>query len=220
MGTRAIIAKIERDGTGKRVLLVYDGYPTWAGVKLIRHYNDEKTIDTLIGLGNIYTLSDSPEHTPGSYLKWGESDNLWDVTRTFGREGKGNFPEYPPEAVSGGLEGVCAEIEGPPYTYIWTPDGWFASYPVYTPDEDDEDYEDDDDVNLEQRFVPLLTLIHDYHFKMYSDCQAGPPDGPYRIRCTVHCHTIQPLQDILPKEMMPKDANHPTYRLFPDKKTE
>lgn len=214
MGTRAIIAKIGPDGTGKRVSLTYDGYPTWAGVKLIRHYNDEKTIDTLIGLGAIYTLSDSPEHTPGSFLKWGESDKLHDVTRTFGREGKGNFPEYPPEEVSGGLEGVCADIAEPPYTYVWTPDGWFASYPVYLPYDD----EDEDDSEQEQRFVPLLTLIHNYHFAMYSDCQAGPPEGPYRIRCTVHDHVIEPLQNILPTELMPKNTNHPTYWLFPDKK--
>ena len=193
MSTRATIGKVEADGSGRRVLLVYDGYPTWAGAKLLLNYGNEEAIESLIELGTIYTLGDSPEHTPGSFIKNGIlDDGQGHVTRALSREGGYDIAEHGPVATTGGLQGVAAGWNHP-YVYAWTPDGWFGCYG------EGED---------EGEFLPLSTFIITAYRNQYENCVRGEtPPGWNSAYCLTHNrgHTIPDLSKILPLELIPPD---------------
>ena len=62
MSTRAYIGK----RTGDLITYVYchhDGYPSHVGAILHDHYCSERAVDTLLGLGDLSSLEDRPEHT-------------------------------------------------------------------------------------------------------------------------------------------------------------
>ena len=202
MSTPAYIAQIRPDGTGQRILLSMDGYPTWAGVKLLLHYSSQERVRDLIDLGPLLTLGDNPEHQEGAFIdEYGRWDTCDHPTRAFGREGHPHYHPHQPERVSGGLQGVCPpdEYNFQPWTYVWTPDGWFGADP--------------EESAPQRSFVPLLTLIHAYHRDKYEDCEAGEAMGPYMVKCSKHSHGISLLQPLLPGELLPEDPDHPTYRL-------
>ena len=61
MSTNAMIYKKMQDGSVKGVYLHWDGYPSWAGDKLLNHYTTEEKVQRLIDLGAISVLGNNPE---------------------------------------------------------------------------------------------------------------------------------------------------------------
>ena len=61
MSTNAMIYKKMQDNSVKGIYLHWDGYPSWAGDKLINHYTTEDKVQRLIELGAISVLGNNPE---------------------------------------------------------------------------------------------------------------------------------------------------------------
>jgi hypothetical protein len=60
MATRAVIGKLERDGSGiKAIYLHSDGYLEHAGIILDEHYRDENKVDELIAHGDVSSLNEN-----------------------------------------------------------------------------------------------------------------------------------------------------------------
>lgn len=112
MGSRAYIAKIGRDGTGRFVYLGHGCYPSDAGRILLEHYGEERQIDALIGMGSIASLYDTPEGTISYHRDHREA---WECCR--------------PVEISNGTQEFfeTAYMPGPEWLYCWTPDGWLAA---------------------------------------------------------------------------------------------
>lgn len=112
MGSRAYIAKIERDGRGQMLYLGHGCYPDDAGSILLEHYSDEAAIDALMSMGSICHLESS---RAASIIYHRDHQEDW------------NFCQPVP------LENGTAELFGRPYhpgvewLYCWTPDGWLAA---------------------------------------------------------------------------------------------
>ena len=198
MSTPAYITKINPDGSGQRIQLFTDGYPTWAGIKLLLHYSEEEQVQALMDLGYLMNLGDSPDQVEGSYITIHGTDKLRDITRSFKRDGQDIQGTWDADHFTGGVQNICPNPEFKPYTYAWTPDGWFAAYP--------------EDFPTKQVFMPLLNLIHDYHQDQFHNCEPTTQYGPYHVRCALHQHTINLLQPSLPRHLLPTDPHHPTNR--------
>ena len=112
MASRAYIAKLERDGTGRCISLEPGGYPSDAGCILLAHYNEERQIDALIGMESILSLK---ETTAATVSHHGDHQVNWDFCQ-------------PVESTNGatGFFGR-AYMPGPEWLYCWTPDGWLAA---------------------------------------------------------------------------------------------
>lgn len=203
MSTEAWIAKVDRDGNGRSIELWTDGYPGWAGALLLLHYSEEEQIDRLLDLGTLQDLGPSPDHHPMTYIdRYGKRDTLGYHTRAYSREGDDDSLRWLPRPVSGGTDGLCSRDGWHPFTYVWTPDGWFATYPSY--------------MDGGGQFVGLLDMIHDNHRRRYLECQVAEPAERfgYSLMCAKHSgHSIGLLQTILPEELLPSDPDHPTHRL-------
>ena len=198
MSTPAYITKLNPDDDGQRIQLSMDGYPTWAGTKLLLHYNQEEQVQTLIDLGDLMNLADSPEQVDGAYINIHGTDKLRNITRSFKRDGLDIPGNWDAVHFTGGLQNICPNPQFQPYSYAWTPDGWLAAYP--------------EDFPTKQVFMPLLDLIHDYHRQEFDDCVPTTQDGPYHVRCGLHQHAINLLQPRLPRRLLPTDPHHPTNR--------
>ena len=208
MSTDAYIAMLDRDGNGQRIELRMDGYPTWAGARLLLHYQTEEQVQQLINLGNLFTLGNRPGPDPGAFINAQGTDKLGHLTRSLMRDTTHFTPEQKarqaPQTFRGGLDGIVPRNDQfPPYTYAWTPDGWFGAVPV-----------DECDIFS---YSPLLTVIHDYHRLMFEDCVPDPARdwGPYMLHCTVHDHAIRLLNQCLPRALLPAETDHPNVRLEP-----
>lgn len=169
MGSRAYIAMVEPDGSGRFVYLGHGCYPNDAGQILLEHYQDPDLVDAMIGLGTM----DSLGPTLGESL-YGNRDNGedWDYCR--------------PATFKGGTDLFFGTpyIPGPEWLYCWTPDGWLASsahmrppddwipnLAVMSPDEYQEWFDHNDDpawvrwrqeAREHQRPQPLVTVIQRY----------------------------------------------------------
>lgn len=195
MATRATIGKVERDGRGRRVRLVYDGYPTWAGAKLLLHYGAEETIEELVGLGAIYTLGDSPERVEGASIQGSVlDDGKGHITRAMVRDGGYMMSEYGPVETANGIDGVVADC-GTGFAYIWTPDGWFGAYG------------ESDDPGV----MPLHSFIVEHYNQQYRECVAVRVPGWWMPLCETHNrgHGITDLRTVLPPELLPPDFAPP-----------
>ena len=160
MATRAIIAKVGRQGDGLAVHLEHDGSADAAGATLLQHYLDEASVDRLIRKGSIVPLEPAPEGSTVFVRDYGQT---WEIRL--------------PHAFSGGTEGFFARYwgVGPQWLYAWTPDGWLASpaMPGAPPESYHADWEalwDADPLWREwlrrtrefQRPQPLHSLIRDH----------------------------------------------------------
>ena len=207
MGTQAYIANIQRDGAGRRIHLQMDGYPTWAGARLLLHYSNAQEINKLMDLGDLMTLGNNPGPDPGAFIHASSNtDRLGHITRAMIRDGQalapGRLERYRAQHCEGGLAGIAPNPQFRPYTYAWTPDGWLGAGPDYRQEQ--------------QQFMPLLHLIHDYHRQNYEHCRpGGEPWSPYQLNCAVHGHTISLLQECLPRALLPTDPDHPNNLLQP-----
>jgi len=56
MSTRAIVGKLENNGTIKSIYVHSDGYPKYVGKLLLNYYKDAESLDSLMILGDISML--------------------------------------------------------------------------------------------------------------------------------------------------------------------
>ena len=208
MSTDAYIAMLDREGNGQRIELRMDGYPTWAGARLLLHYTDEAQMRRLIDLGNLMNLGNRPGPDKGAYIDAHGNDRLGHITRSLMRDTTQFTPEQKArqkaQSFSGGLDGIIPrDDQFPPYTYAWTPDGWFGAMP---PEEGDL-----------FAYSPLLTVIHDYHRRLFDGCVPDPDKdwGPYMRHCAVHDHGIRLLNQCLPRALLPTEPDHPNVLMEP-----
>ena len=112
MATRARIARINRDGTGRHIYLGHGSHPDQAGAMLLRHYQDPADIDALIAKGAIPRLFATPD-TTGSYHQL--YNHPWEQCQ--------------PVAIQHGTDELFGYpyLPGPDWLYAWTPDGWLAA---------------------------------------------------------------------------------------------
>lgn len=111
MGSRAYIAKFERDGTGKFIYLGHGCTPSDAGIKLLTHFSEPDQIDALIAGGSTIRIGNSIQDTDTYY----DDEQEWEHCKpTKIQGGTGPFFESP-------------YIPGPEWLYAWTPDGWLAA---------------------------------------------------------------------------------------------
>ena len=112
MGSRAYIAKIERDGTGEFLYLGHGCYPDDAGRILLEHYSEESSIETLMALGCVSTLGENVK------------DSIF-----YHRDYREDWDSCQPAPLSNGTD----DLFGKPYhpgvewLYCWPPDGWLAA---------------------------------------------------------------------------------------------
>lgn len=169
MASRAYIAKINPDGSGKYVYLGHGCYPDHAGIMLLENYQDGSVIDALIAKGSISHLSETIAETEFYY---GEHEQDWNMCS--------------PALLEGGTERFfgTAYMPGPEWLYAWTPDGWLAAEVQSSPPHDwinnlgtmsPEAYQDWFDHNQQPEWVawrakamekqrpqPLNTVIEQY----------------------------------------------------------
>ena len=112
MGSRCLIAKVERDGRGRYILLNHMSSPDYAGRMLLEHYQDEDKLDRLLDHGSIGFIAPNPEEVEGHHVV---DDHEWEYCR--------------PTEFEGGTEQFfgAAHMLGPEWIYCWTPDGWAAA---------------------------------------------------------------------------------------------
>ena len=112
MGSRAQIAKIDRDGNGLSIYLGHGCYPDDAGVILFEFYSDEKSVDKIIELGDVHNLDRTPD------------DSIF-----YHRDHQDPWKFCQPEPLQGGTEYFFSRYWGigMEWLYAWTPDGWFAA---------------------------------------------------------------------------------------------
>lgn len=73
MATRSRISKVEKDGTITSIYCHWDGYPSHHLPILEKFYNDEKSIDELLKLGDLSSLGESL-HECSAYHRDGGED--------------------------------------------------------------------------------------------------------------------------------------------------
>ena len=112
MASRAIIGKVDRQGSGRAIYLGHDGFPDTAGARLLRHYSEEQTINQLIRQGSVAWLETTPEESI-----------------TYFRHRRQPWQYCQPYPFRGGTEWFFANYwsPAPEWLYVWTPDGWLAS---------------------------------------------------------------------------------------------
>ena len=77
--------------------------PEYAGVKLLLHYNFRPDAETLVQLGTLWTLGDSPAQHPDAFLRQdGNDDRRPNITRALGREGRTDFGPKKPRPIPPG----------------------------------------------------------------------------------------------------------------------
>ena len=112
MGSRSLIAKIERDGSGRYIQLGHGSYPDDAGAMLLEHYSEPDPVAALITAGAVCLLGTSVQDTTFYYLEY---DDEWAHCSPVAFEnGTEEFFTYP-------------YLLGPEWLYAWTPDGWLAA---------------------------------------------------------------------------------------------
>ena len=202
MSTQATIAITGPDGSGYASTLLNDGYPEYAGVKLLLHYNSRPDAETLVQLGTLWTLGDSPAQHPDAFLrKDGSDDRRPNITRAMGREGRTDFGPKKPRPIPPGPDSAFNMVWDTDYVYVLTPEGWRASDLTRGRTQPDE-------------FKPLLQFIHDHYQARHEDCIPGPEAGPGLFACAKHrSHIIRSLKHLLPPEMMPEDRQHFAHRI-------
>ena len=80
MGTRAIIAAENHDGSINAAICFLDGNPEEADRKLLAHYQDPSDILPMIALRSIYNLGRSPHH-PLEYHAFTRPENVDNLVR-------------------------------------------------------------------------------------------------------------------------------------------
>ena len=112
MGTRSLIAKMERDGRGRHIDVSHDGSPTTVGRILLEHYQDSEKLDRLLDHGNAEYINSNPERVRGYHEANGK-----------------DWQEHRPIKFEGGTTELfsTAHTFGPEWLYCWTPDGWAAA---------------------------------------------------------------------------------------------
>ena len=175
MGSRALIAKLERNGIGRSIYLGHGCYPDDAGIMLLEHYSEPEAVEALISRGDVCQLDTNIRDT---IFYFQDYQHDWSYCRpTTFENGTEEFFSY-------------AHQLGPEWLYAWTPDGWLAAKADRDPPENylekitqmpPEAFQDWFDNNQEpawvewrrqakenQRPQPLATII-----KQYSD--TDPP---------------------------------------------
>lgn len=112
MGSRAYIARIQRDGSGQYIYLGHGCYPDDVGAVLLIHYSESEEIDALIRKGSVMSLEASITE---SIFYHDDYDHDWSDCR--------------PMTLSNGTTeffGRAYQL-GPEWLYAWTPDGWLAA---------------------------------------------------------------------------------------------
>ena len=79
MSTRSYIIQRQDDGSYRGIYCHWDGYPAWVGKKLKQHYRTPKQVTTLMNLGSLSSLGDSPA-TPEVVKRYGFS---WDFDEAY-----------------------------------------------------------------------------------------------------------------------------------------
>lgn len=111
MGSRAFIAKIERDGSGRYIPL-HSCYPNDAGTILLEHYSEPDEVGALITEGEVCLLGTSIQESIFYYREY--DDERADCSPITFENGTEEFFTH-------------AYLFGPEWLYAWTPDGWLAA---------------------------------------------------------------------------------------------
>jgi len=126
MSTNATIAIKQPDGSYRAIYLHSDGYPTHAGLMLVRHYSTAERATALIALGDISVIAEELTPKPGAphYVRReaGEWARQPGVTLAYGRDfGDKGTEAYDYETDAALREG--ADGMGASYLYVFD-NGW------------------------------------------------------------------------------------------------
>ena len=144
MGSRALIAKIERDGSGRYIQLGHGCYPDDAGTMLLEHYSEPDEVGALITEGAVCQLGNTIQESTFYYREY---DDEW--------------AHCSPITFENGTEELFthAYLLGPEWLYAWTPDGWLAA---------------ETDRNLPDDFLEKLAKMQPEAFQDWFDNNQEP----------------------------------------------
>ena len=167
MGSRAHIAKIEKDGSGRYIYLGHGCYPDDAGMILLEHYQEESKIERLIAKGSIPHVDTEIEDT---YSYYDDGYEEWENNKpTEFNGGTQQFFEHP-------------YIPSEEWLYAWTPDGWFAAQVT--------------NERPPQNFHQKLATLEPEQFQHWFDNNQEPEWIEWRSR-TIKSQRPQPLYKII-----------------------
>ena len=99
MATRSLIAMVKEDKSVQVIYCHWDGYPTYVGLQLEFNYNNAKTIQELMDLGDRSLLKGSPT-----------TEDTYAVSQS---------KEIKPLVFSSVDEFMTADKSGADYVYLW-----------------------------------------------------------------------------------------------------
>jgi len=126
MSTNATIAMKQPDGSYRAIYLHSDGYPTYAGLMLLRHYSSAERVAQLIALGDLSVIDErlSPDEKQPHRVRREEGEWVRQagVTLAYGRDfGDKDTEAYDYEDDDALREG--ADGMGASYLYVFD-NGW------------------------------------------------------------------------------------------------
>lgn len=116
MGTSALIAVQQPDGTFSTISLNWDGYPDHAGRVLREHYGTKEQRDGLLALGNLSVIGKDLGTGPQPW-----DDPPRDTCLAYGRD-RGEGGEQ--ACYAGDEEDVRNLARGHNYLYLWRDGAW------------------------------------------------------------------------------------------------
>lgn len=124
MSTRSVIAMKNPDQSVSGIYCHFDGYPRGVGETLLTCYNDEEKIKRLIALGDLSSLGERLEPSPGSGHSFDNPES--GVTVAYHRDrGEELHPAVTwsneTEMLENSPDTHCAE-----YCYLWAGSCWYV----------------------------------------------------------------------------------------------
>ena len=154
MGSRCLIAKVERNGSGRYITLNHGGTPDNAGRTLLEHYRHEENINRLLEHGDTGHIDPNPDKVKGHHIT---NEEPWENCR--------------PKEFDGGTQTLfgATYMLVPEWIYCWTPDGWAATKVLIS--------------GIPQNFFENLRVMTPMQFQDWYDHNQEPEWTKWRIRC-------------------------------------
>ena len=115
MGTRSNIALQEEDGSIEMIYCHWDGYPSYTGSVLLKHYNSEEAARALIAIGDLSSLRERLAPAEGESHTYDKSVD--DVTVAYHRDRGDHWEDVEPLKFKNMRE--ARESSGGDYIYVF-----------------------------------------------------------------------------------------------------
>ena len=134
MSTRAFIGVTSPDRTVKYVVCDYDGYPSWAGAYLLKHYNTRPKAEGLIAMGRIRNIEPSIDQSTFHRRDLAKPD-LETITRYHFADSALAYQVQRDNRTktADGIEDYIyrAKNSDAAFAYLYTDNGWLAAQVTY-----------------------------------------------------------------------------------------